>query len=78
MRVTGKRLLNNLVDGIGADLEAMSDHHLRLLRARLRRLTTTNCGWFEYQLRFPLIEIVNGLLRGRLYEKRRAKKAGKP
>lgn len=75
IRQTGRRLVDWLVDPIHVKLRGMTDAELRMVKRRLQKLTTTNCGWDSYVLRYGLQEIIDSHQRSRKIERRKARAA---
>ena len=74
MRRTGRSLTNELTDVIHETIRGMDDNDLLLVLKRLKKLTTSNCGWDVYALREGLREMVKMHLRSRRQQDRMLRK----
>jgi len=72
VRITGRNLVRALTSAVQGYLAVLNDNELRMMRTRVRQLSTTNCGWDSYALRGGFDALIESHLESRARANRRA------
>lgn len=71
--MTARDFTRNVSDYIFEETNKLSDRELHYLIRRCKSFTDTNCSWLEYQIKDSLIDVAQGVLRSRKYQRQKEK-----